>query len=139
MVAVYIDGQPILDVFGSQLAELLGVSPWQVARWRKEGMPAKRGGVTVYDVKVCMYWVAGRSMAYRAGIRDEFPPVATTMLGYLVHVGADTKNPSDWLPAARAIGRRAGGSPELVERLLSAPWLYRKNPITSPNQKENQP
>lgn len=138
MIAVHVNGHLYIDVVASQLSELMGVTPRKVAEWRREGMPAKRGGVIVHDVVVCTYWVAGRDIAYRAGIRGKFPPVGTTLLGYLVCVDAYHETHGDWLPAARHLGRRAGGSPELVEQLLSMSWLHRKNPMT-PNQKESQP
>ncbi|RRQ20697.1 hypothetical protein D6C00_00990 [Thiohalobacter thiocyanaticus] len=121
----------VLDVTAARLAEMLGVSRFQVDRWHRQGMPKKRSRMAIFDVEVCLCWLAGRrftkgAIAYMGarelGARERLRdlPISTTLFGH-AGLAAKGKTFDEWAGLARLVGLRAGGSEQLISKLLELP------------------
>ncbi|HSH29734.1 MAG TPA: hypothetical protein VK971_07495 [Thiohalobacter sp.] len=135
----------VLDVTAARLAEMLGVSRLQVDRWQRQGMPRKRSRMKIYDVEVCLCWLAGRrlteGMIARTGARERLRdlPIGTVLFGH-AGLAAHGRTFEEWTESARLVGLRAGGSEQLTSRLLDLPiareWysaMQRQPPVVNDN------
>lgn len=108
------------NIRGFRLAEILGIHPTDVSEMRKQGLPSICMGATFrYDVTVALYWRAGRTFAQILGINTHFPPVLTTLNGFILYARFAGFSTDTTKSLARQIGIRAGGSTHLVDHLLT--------------------